>query len=125
MTITQRAEAFAMAYAATAKHNRERVDQDHLKAAVLDTITAAILDDRAARPDLATALADQRSAIAEMLAIEARRLKGLAEIAKPESKAQYTFLFAAEICKEMTKSITSMAGILAYAEVLADCAVFI
>lgn len=108
MTIEQRAEAFAMAYGAAAEHTGEDVHEWHLKAAVEDFITAAVLDDRAERPELKTAIADERAAIAEMLAVEARRLRGLSQTAAVNFEA---YILAADICERMEALIRARSAI--------------
>lgn len=100
--IEQRAEDLALAYAATAPHNGEVIDSNHLRAAVSEAIRAAVLDDRAERVELRAAILADRAATAEILATEAMRLRGLAGLDIPDAAA---YSFAASICERMEAAI--------------------
>ena len=101
----KRAEAFAMVYKAISLHNGEIVNENHLRDAVGEVIKAAVRDDRAERPDLKTAIADERAAIAEMLAVEAARLGELSRLYAPTDGSECPFAFAASNCRKMEQLI--------------------
>lgn len=101
ISIEKRAQSFAMAYTATAEHTGENVHEWRLKAVVEEYLKAAVQDDREARPELKTALDEQRASIAEMLAVEARRLRGLYTIVENPDP----YMFAAEICETLERTV--------------------